>query len=107
MPTRSAARSAPRRAAAGLAAAVLLAAAPGARANDVTVAHGISAFGELKYPADFAHFDYANPDAPKGGVWSGRGTGASNTFDSLNPFVLKGEAAQGLSATFDTLLVAS
>jgi len=110
MPTRSAARSAPRRAAgvlAGLAAAVLLAAAPGARANDVTVAHGISAFGELKYPADFAHFDYANPDAPKGGVWSGRGTGASNTFDSLNPFVLKGEPAQGLSATFDTLLVAS
>ncbi len=70
-------------------------------------AHGISAFGDLKYPADFAHFDYVNPDAPKGGVWSGRGAGASNTFDSLNPYILKGEPAQGIGVTFDSLLVGS
>lgn len=71
------------------------------------VSHGISAFGDLKYPADFAHFDYVNPDAPVGGEWTGRGTSASNTFDSLNPFILKGEAAQGLGLLFDSLLTGS
>lgn len=76
-------------------------------ADGVIRSHGISTFGELKYPADYAHFDFVNPDAPKGGTWSGRGTGASNTFDSLNPFILKGEPAQGLGALFDTLLTGS
>ncbi|NNK67946.1 MAG: ABC transporter substrate-binding protein [Rhodobacteraceae bacterium] len=66
--------------------------------------HGISAFGELKYPADFPHFDYVNPDAPKGGFISFRGTLASQTFDSLNLFILKGEPAQGLERIYDTLL---
>jgi microcin C transport system substrate-binding protein len=68
------------------------------------VSHGISAFGELKYPADFRHFDYVNPDAPKGGTISFRGTGASQTFDSLNPFILAGEPAQGIGRIYDTLL---
>nr|MBA3325250.1 ABC transporter substrate-binding protein [Paracoccaceae bacterium] len=79
------------------------------RAQDeaVTVSHGISTFGDLKYPPDFAHFDYVNPDAPKGGTMSFRGTGASQTFDSLNAFILKGEAAQGLGLLYDTLLVGS
>ena len=67
--------------------------------------HGISTFGDLKYPADFKHFDYVNPDAPKGGTMSFRGTGASQTFDSLNAFILKGEPAQGLGLIYDTLLV--
>ncbi len=71
----------------------------------ITVSHGISTFGELKYPPDFPHFDYVNPDAPKGGTISFQGTGASRTFDSLNPFILKGEAAQGLGRLFDSLLV--
>lgn len=70
-----------------------------------TISHGISAFGELKYPADFTHFDYASPDAPKGGTMSFRGTLASGTYDSLNPFILKGESAQGIERTFDTLMV--
>lgn len=82
------------------------AAAPAA-AGETIVAHGISTFGDLKYPADFPHFAPANPAAPKGGTWSGRGTGASSTFDSLNPFILKGEEAQGLGVLFDTLLTAS
>lgn len=69
-----------------------------------TTSHGISAFGELKYPADFAHFDYADPQAPKGGTMSFRGTGASATFDSLNAFILRGEPAQGLGLLYDTLL---
>lgn len=81
----------------------------GSKAEDgaVTVSHGISTFGDLKYPADFPHFDYVNPDAPKGGTMSFRGTGASQTFDSLNAFILKGEAAQGLGLLYDSLLVGS
>ena len=46
------------------------AAAPAATASDaerIIVSHGISAFGDLKYPKDFPHFDYVNPDAPQGG----------------------------------------
>ncbi len=79
-----------------------------ARAEAPTiVAHGISTFGDLKYPADFKHFDLVNPDAPKGGRMTFRGTGASSTFDSLNPFILKGEAAQGLGMLYDSLLSGS
>jgi microcin C transport system substrate-binding protein len=74
-------------------------------AADTTISHGISTFGELKYPPDFPHFDYVNPAAPKGGTMSFRGTGASQTFDSLNLFILKGEPAQGLERIYDTLLV--
>ena len=71
--------------------------------------HGISAFGDLKYPADFEHFDYVNPDAPKGGVFSHVGaTRAFNqnflTFNSLNSFILKGDGAQGMQLTFASLM---
>lgn len=75
-------------------------------AQDETISsHGISAFGELKYPPDFPHFDYVNPDAPKGGTMSFRGFLASQTFDSLNRFILAGEPAQGLGYIYDQLLV--
>lgn len=73
----------------------------------IIISHGISAFGDLKYDADFKHFDYVNPDAPQGGTLSMQGTGASRTFDSLNPFILKGEAAQGLGLLYDSLLTGS
>ena len=73
--------------------------------DDRITSHGISAFGELKYPPDFQHFDYANPDAPKGGTMSFRGFLASQTFDSLNAFILAGEPAQGLGYLYDQLLV--
>ncbi len=76
-------------------------------AAPIIVSHGISSFGDLKYPADFKHFDYVNPDAPQGGTMSFRGTGASQTFDSLNPYILKGEPAQGLGLLTDSLLVGS
>ena len=75
-----------------------------ADAHETITSHGISAFGELKYPADFPHFDYVNPDAPQGGTISFRGTLASQTFDSLNLFILSGEPAQGLPLIYDTLL---
>lgn len=73
-------------------------------------AHGLSAFGDLKYPADFGHFDYVNPAAPKGGLFSlipsTRGFNQSFfTFNSLNAYVLKGEGAQGMDLTFVSLMV--
>ncbi|MGV7217790.1 extracellular solute-binding protein [Bradyrhizobium sp. UFLA05-112] len=71
--------------------------------------HGISAFGDLKYPADFHHFDYVNVDAPKGGTFSlipsVRAYNQSFfTFSSLNAFILKGEGAQGMDLTFISLM---
>jgi microcin C transport system substrate-binding protein len=66
--------------------------------------HGLSIFGALKYPADFKHFDYVNPDAPKGGSASQIGTAGLTTFDSFNSFILKGDAAQGMELCFDTLM---
>jgi microcin C transport system substrate-binding protein len=60
--------------------------------SDVIVSHGLSSFGSLKYPADFTHFDYVNPDAPKGGSLIHTGAMATLTFDSFNPWILKGDA---------------
>jgi microcin C transport system substrate-binding protein len=81
-----------------------------ARASEASgESHGMSAFGDLKYPADFHHFDYVNIDAPKGGTFSlipsVRGYNQSFfTFDSLNAYILKGEGAQGMDTTFATLM---
>ncbi len=66
--------------------------------------HGLSAFGDLKYPADFQHFDYVNPSAPRGGRIVTMGTGGVTTFDSFNGFILKGDSAQLLGLLFDTLM---
>jgi microcin C transport system substrate-binding protein len=66
--------------------------------------HGLSAFGDLAYPADFKNFAYVNPDAPKGGTFSLVGWGGVATFNSLNSFILKGDAAQGLELLFDSLM---
>jgi hypothetical protein len=85
-------------------------------AADITVSHGLSSFGELKYPADFAHFDYVNPQAPKGGVLSHTGYASAETFDTFNPYIIKGTAPEGLaltstdgggSVTYDSLMVAA
>ena len=67
--------------------------------------HGLSTFGDLKYSADFAHFAYVNPAAPKGGTVRMIGPGEVTTFDSFNDHVLKGDAAQGTDLLFDTLMV--
>ncbi|MFV0475006.1 MAG: extracellular solute-binding protein, partial [Pikeienuella sp.] len=75
-------------------------------AGDQATAHGVSAFGDLKYPEGFTHFDYVEPDAPKGGALRTRSTFALNTFDSLNPYILKGDAPAEIGLyTFDTLMV--
>jgi microcin C transport system substrate-binding protein len=82
---------------------------PAGWAGDSLECHGISAFGDLKYPADFKQFDYVNANAPKGGVFSHvAATRVFNqnslTFNSLNSFILKGDAAQGIELTFASLM---
>ena len=66
--------------------------------------HGVAMHGAPKYGPDFTHFDYVNPDAPKGGAVRLSLTG---TFDSLNPFILKGVSAGFLGLTFETLMAGS
>jgi microcin C transport system substrate-binding protein len=71
--------------------------------------HGMSAFGDLKYPADFRNFDYVDPKAPKGGTFSQIGPNtlynqSGTTFNTLNAFILRGDAAQGMELTFATLM---
>ena len=79
-------------------------AAPGVAAAQTTVSHGHSLFGALKYGADFKHFDYVRHDAPKGGSMTRHAIGS---FDSLNPFILKGQPASGLGFVFETLTTRS
>jgi len=93
------------------AAAAASAAVPrrGLAQNPESERHGMSAFGDLKYPPDFTHFDYVNPEAPKGGIFSQIGPNRQFnqnflTFNSLNAFILKGDAAQGIESTFATLM---
>jgi len=88
--------------AAALAFTTLLALAPAADAAEgVSKSHALSLFGDIKYGAGFSHFDYVNPDAPKGGTAR---YSAIGTFDSLNPYILKGSPAIGLGLLFDTLM---
>ncbi|HBR69596.1 MAG TPA: hypothetical protein DEA55_09500, partial [Rhodospirillaceae bacterium] len=56
--------------------------------------HALALHGAPKYGPDFKHLDYANPDAPQGGMLK---LGAVGSFDSLNPFIVKGEPADGLN----------
>ncbi len=83
---------------------------PALAADGATETHGLSVFGDLKYPADFHHFDYVNVDAPKGGVfsflpWQRAYNQSYQTFNSLNAYILKGEGAQGMDLTFASLMV--
>lgn len=76
----------------------------GAGAEATKPRHAIAMHGEPKYGPDFKHFDYVNPDAPKGGEVK---LSAIGTFDNLNPYILKGVAAAGLGGLFETLLTNS
>ncbi len=71
--------------------------------------HGLSVYGDLKEKADFRHFSYVNPDAPKGGALSLQISStafnqAFTTFNTLNIFILKGDGAAGMETTFDSLM---
>jgi microcin C transport system substrate-binding protein len=79
-------------------------------ASAVELRHGLSAYGDLRYPIDFPHFDWVNPKAPKGGrlttvpsAWAYNQN--PTTFNSLNGLILKGDAAVGLELVFDSLMV--
>lgn len=72
--------------------------------------HGLSAFGDLKYAADFKHFDYLNPDAPKGGTFNFSPPNwvfnqSPLTFNTLNCFVSRGDAPPRMEMCFDSLMV--
>ncbi|MEB2336218.1 MAG: extracellular solute-binding protein [Burkholderiales bacterium] len=84
---------------------VALALTLGALAGPVLAAHALAWGDTPKYPPGFAHFDYVNPQAPRGGTLSLAGYGS---FDKLNPFTLRGLAAAGLGTLmFETLAVSS
>ena len=87
--------------AAAIAVLFLVAAVGAAKA---VVTYGMSLYGDFKYQPGFSHFDYANPDAPKGGTMRMSSIG---TFDTLNPFVIKGVPAAGIGQLFDTLMTRS
>lgn len=71
-------------------------------------AHGYALWGDLKYPAGFSHFDYVNPQAPRGGQLRLVSNSRASTFDKYNPFTIKGSAPSYLSdLMFDTLLAGS
>ena len=73
-----------------------------AHAEDREFRHALTLFKDIKYPPDFAHFDYVNPAAPKGGRVR---FGLVGSFDNLNPYTYKGEA--GSAVQNDTLLTSS
>jgi microcin C transport system substrate-binding protein len=70
----------------------------------VSVSHALALHGDVKYGPDFKNFAYVNPSAPKGGTIR---LATIGTFDSLNPFILKGVPAAGVGLLFDTLTVQS
>jgi len=93
-----------------VAAGVLNSLRPAFSAETGVETHGLSVFGDLKYPADFHHFDYVNPVAPKGGTfslipWVRSYNQSYQTFNSFNAYILKGEGAQGMDMTFAALMV--
>ncbi|WP_414694333.1 extracellular solute-binding protein [Paraburkholderia sp.] len=69
--------------------------------------HAIAQYGEPKYPQGFAHFDYVNPDAPKGGTLVLANPDRLTSFDKFNPFTLRGNAAPGLGMLFESLTTGS
>lgn len=73
-------------------------------ASEIYHAHALSLFGDVKYDKDFSHFDYANPNAPKGGMLTLSATGG---FDTLNALNGKGTSAPGISLLYDNLMTSS
>ncbi len=86
------------------AAAALLRLRPARAQAEARRAHAIAMHGEPKYGPGFAHFDYVRPDAPKGGQVRFATTG---TYDSFNPWILKGDPAAGLNGVYESLTTSS
>jgi microcin C transport system substrate-binding protein len=83
------------------AAAALLGAQP------AHASYGIAQYGDPKYQPGFKHFDYVNPDAPKGGTLVLGNPDRQTSFDKFNPFTLRGNAAPGTGFLFESLLAGS
>ncbi|RQU93360.1 ABC transporter substrate-binding protein [Burkholderia cenocepacia] len=77
-------------------------AAPAAHA-----AYAIAQYGEPKYPPGFKHFDYVNPDAPKGGTLVLANPSRLTSFDKFNPFTMRGNTAPGIDMLFESLATGS
>jgi microcin C transport system substrate-binding protein len=75
-----------------------------AQAADEATHHGLSAFGDLAYPADFKHLKYVNAGAPKGGTFSQLAGGGTATFNSFNGFILKGDPAVDMEQAFAAMM---
>lgn len=82
---------------------LLLAMLVGLGANVVQAAQGISQYGKPKYAEGFAHFDYVNPHAPRGGTLTLPNPGQRTSFDKFNPFTLRGVTAPGIELMFESL----
>ena len=90
--------------AAALAAALFTAPSGAGTLDGVEGKHGLAMHGDLKYKPGFTHFDYVNPDAPKGGAVRLHSIG---TFDSFNTFIVKGNGAAGTGFTYNSLMSGS
>ena len=77
---------------------------PATDAGEIARLHGLGIHADVKYDADFEHFDYVDPDAPKGGELR---LAAIGSFDNLNPFILKGVAARGTTLIYSRLCTKS
>lgn len=78
----------------------LAAPSPGSPQPKIITTHALALNGDIKYPANFSHFDYASPKALKGGTLHDFAVG---TFDSLNPFIIKGNAASDIGLIYESL----
>lgn len=85
-------------------AVLVLGAMAGGQAAAQTPSHGIAMHGDVKYKAGFTHFDYVNPNAPKGGIVR---LGVNGTFDSFNGYIIRGSAAGLIGLLNDQLTMAS
>jgi len=77
---------------------------PPTTAQEIKPVHGIAMHGAPKYGSDFKHFDYVNPNAPKGGEMR---FSALRTFNTFNPYVLKGDPVAGVTRLFESLMIGS
>ena len=82
---------------------LLLALLVGMGAHSTQAAQGISQYGKPKYAEGFAHFDYVNPNAPRGGTLTLPNPGQRTSFDKFNPFTLRGVTAPGIELMFESL----
>jgi len=82
---------------------LLLALLVGLGANLALAGQGIAQYGKPKYPEGFTHFDYVNPNAPRGGTLVLPNSGQRNSFDKFNPFTLRGVTAPGIELMFESL----